>query len=203
VGLWESVNDVEVFGTVSELAALLRALHGLSLPPFELPALSPVARLSARINRELNLSPGDRHLLADRSARLGSSYDSLAFALPSGPIHGDANVGNVLRDRAGRALLSDLDGFSAGPREWDLVLTAMYYERYGWHTADEYAAFVHGYGFDVLRWPGYPILREIRELSMVVWLAGAVSSDPIKRAEFGKRMASVRSGSGFRQWRPF
>jgi hypothetical protein len=79
----------------------------------------------------------------------------------------------------------------------------MYYERYGWHTAEEYAAFVQGYGFDLLRWPGYEVLREVRELSMVVWLAGSINGNPNKRAELDRRMASLRSGSGFDQWRPF
>ena len=35
----------------------------------------------------------------------------------------------------------DLDGFAVGPREWDLALTAIYYDSFGWHTAAEYAAF--------------------------------------------------------------
>ena len=52
--------------------------------------------------------------------------------------------------------LTDLDGFAVGPREWDLVLTALYFERFGWHTAEEYAAFVETYGYDVMAWDGYP-----------------------------------------------
>jgi Ser/Thr protein kinase RdoA (MazF antagonist) len=202
VGLWESVNEREVFGTVSDLAELLRRLHALPSPPFELPTLDPVTRLLHRIDRESVLSQQDRELLRGRSEPLAAPYRALTFALPVGVIHGDANVGNVLCDRTGAAVLADLDGFCVGPREWDLVLTAMYYERYGWHTAEEYRAFAEGYGFDVLRWPGYGVLREIRELSMVVWLAGG-RGDSTKRYEFDKRMDSLRSGTGFDQWLPF
>ncbi|MFF7530765.1 hypothetical protein ACFZB2_16950 [Streptomyces bobili] len=35
----------------------------------------------------------------------------------------------------------------AGRRERDLILTALCYDRYGWHTKAEYAEFIHRYGF--------------------------------------------------------
>jgi hypothetical protein len=55
----------------------------------------------------------------------------------------------------GSPVLVDLDGFAVGPREWDLVLTAMYFERFGWHTDEEYLEFAVGYGFDVMSRRGY------------------------------------------------
>jgi Ser/Thr protein kinase RdoA (MazF antagonist) len=148
------------------------------------------------------LASTEREFLHSRAAAAGDRYAALAFALPSGVVHGDANVGNVLRDRQGKGVLADLDDFCIGPREWDLVQTAQFSERFGWHTGDEYAAFVERYGFDVMAWSGYPVLREIRELSMVAWLAG-VEDDDGNRVEFDKRMASLRTGTGFDQWRPF
>lgn len=202
VGLWEAVNEREAFGTVADLAGLLRALHALALPPFELPAYDPVGRLVRRIEAEPSLSPDDRAFLSSRATDVGSRYGGLRFVLTAGVIHGDANVGNVLRDANGVGMLADLDDFSIGPREWDLIQTALFYERFGWHTADEYAEFAQRYGFDVLTWPGYPVLREIRELSMVAWLAG-VAGNGGNRAEFDKRMVSLRSGTGFDQWLPF
>jgi hypothetical protein len=51
------------------------------------------------------------------------------------------SVGNVLVDAAGQPRLVELDGCAIGPREWDLALTALYYERFGWHTGEEYEAF--------------------------------------------------------------
>lgn len=64
-------------------------------------------------------------------------------------------------------MVIDLDGFGIGPREWDVVLTAIYYDSFGWHTREEYETFARVYGFDIMAWPGYPVLREIREFLMV------------------------------------
>nr|WP_307874803.1 phosphotransferase [Frankia nepalensis] len=133
---------------------------------------------------------------------LRKKYADLSFVLPAGPVHGDANVGNVLRDESGRAVLIDLDGFAHGPREWDLLLTAMYADSYGWHSAEEYRAFVDGYGFDVMTWEGYPVLRDIRETMMVIWVGQNVGAEPRAAAEFGKRIAALRSGASRRDWAP-
>ena len=124
--------------------------------------------------------------------------------LPAGPVHGDANIGNIIRRQAdGVAVLIDLDGFASGPREWDLVLTAMYFERFGWHTVQEYQEFVTGYGFDVMNWPGYPVPRAVRELIMVAWLAQNARQSPQIAAEVGKRIADLRAGDRRRDWAPF
>ena len=122
--------------------------------------------------------------------------------LPYGIIHVDANVGNVIRDRDGGAILIDLDSVSLGQREWDLVLTALYYERYGWHTREQYEAFVFHYGFDVMNWPGYPVLADLRELLMVAWLGGKVDGEPEVRVEFDRRIRAVRTDGDRHDWRP-
>lgn len=51
-------------------------------------------------------------------ARLRTEYARLDVALPQGAIHGDANIGNVLRDYHGNPVVIDLDDFATGPREW-------------------------------------------------------------------------------------
>jgi len=56
----------------------------------------------------------------------------------------------------GDPVLIDPDSFAAGPREWDLVQTALFYDRFGWHNAKEYRTFVDVYGFDIMDWSGYP-----------------------------------------------
>ena len=108
-------------------------------------------------------------------------------------IHGDASVGNVIRDASGQAVLIDLDGFAIGPREWDLVLTAMYYDGFGWHAQAEYEQFVEVYGFDVMKWPGYWCSR-VRQFLMVTWLSQKGADDERAAAEVRKRIASLRSG---------
>lgn len=95
---------------------------------------------------------------------LKSEYERLEFSLPSGHLHCDFNVGNVLRDAAGHPRVIDLDGFATAPREWDLTQTAIYHDSFGWHTEAEYADFVAGYVFDAREWVGYAVLRSVREL---------------------------------------
>ncbi|MFI7598405.1 phosphotransferase enzyme family protein [Actinoplanes sp. NPDC049681] len=203
VTLWESVSDSVEYGTTVELASILRRLHGLELPAnFLLPRFDPLPRLSDRIERSAALTAADRRLLDAMTSELSSAYEKLRFELPEGPIHGDANVGNLLRSQTGDAVLSDLDEFSVGPREWDLTLTAMYFERYGWHTEAEYHGFCAGYGWDVMEWTGYGVLADIKELMMVTWLAQG-ASDGKARQELAQRLDTLRTGEGRKLWKPF
>ena len=192
VTFWELVSERTEYTTVAELGALLRRLHGLETPPsLVLPTLRPFARVEGRVNGA-DLAERDRGFLLGRLAELREAYGRLEFVLPVGLIHGDANIGNIIRRQAdGAAVLIDWDGVSTGPREWDLVLTAMYFERFGWHTAQEYQDFVAAYGFDVMSWPGYPVLRSIRELIMVAWLAQNTRESPEIAAEVTKRIEDL------------
>jgi hypothetical protein len=204
VTFWELVAESTEYGTVAELGVLLRQLHSLETPlSLVLPVLRPFARVDMRIDGA-DLAEQDRAFLRDRLTELREAYARLEFELPMGLIHGDANIGNIIRRQAdGVAVLIDWDGVSTGPREWDLVLTAMYFERFGWHTAQEYREFVTGYGFDVMSWPGYPVLRDIRELIMVAWLAQNTRESAEIATEVAKRIADLRSGDGPRRWAPF
>jgi hypothetical protein len=112
-------------------------------------------------------------------------------------------VGNVLRDRQGAPVLIDLDGFATGPREWDLILTAIYYDSFGWHTRQEYEDFARVYGYDITGWPGYPVLREIREFVMVTWLIQKAAEDAQSAAEAAKRITALRTGASRMDWQPF
>ena len=125
----------------------------------------------------------------------------LSLSLPQGVIHGDANIGNVLHDVNGDPVVIDLDGFAIGPREWDLALTAIYYDSFGWHTREEYETFVRVYGFDIMQWPGYPTMRAVREFLMVTWViqgAGGsqrIAAEAAKRMRRSARARAVRTGS--------
>jgi Ser/Thr protein kinase RdoA (MazF antagonist) len=204
VTFWELVSERTEYGTVAELGVLLRWLHGLEPPSsLVLPVLLPFSRVEARVSGA-DLAEPDREFLRGRLADLEQRYAGLEFALPVGPIHGDASIGNIIRREAdGVAILIDLDGFASGPREWDLVQTAMFYERFGWHSAEEYREFVEAYGFDVMAWAGYPVLRDARELTMVAWLAQNTRESPEIAAEVSKRIADLRGGDGPRDWGPF
>lgn len=170
----------------------------MALPPLDL-----FGRASARIERLTTITEADRDFLRQRAASLADAYAGLSFSLPAGVIHGDASVGNVFRDRHGQPLLGDLDGFAIGPREWDLLQTATYYERFGWHTEQEYRAFVDGYGHDVMTWPGYPVMRDVRELLMVTWLAQNAAASHEVATELAKRVNTLKMGASPRDWKPF
>ncbi|TQJ89972.1 phosphotransferase family protein [Streptomyces sp. SLBN-31] len=204
VTFWESVQEREEYGTVGELADLLRRLHWLEEPEsLRLPYFDPLAKVAASLEGLDGISAEDRTFLDERAARLGKDYDRLDFVLPFGMIHGDASIGNILRHSDGHAVLIDLDGFALAPREWDLVQTAIFYERYAWHTKAEYAEFVHRYGFDLMNWPGYDTLADLRELMMVAWLGHQVTSSDRAAAEFARRVRSLRTGEGRDEWGPF
>jgi hypothetical protein len=100
-------------------------------------------------------------------------------------------------------MLIDLDSFATGPREWDLVQTALFYDRSGWHAAQEYRTFVDVYGFDMMTWPGYPTLADYRELAMTAWLAGRASESESVAQEIRKRVHAIKTGGSRREWAPF
>lgn len=202
VTFWESAGDGRTYATTGEMGELLRRLHCLHPPAFPLPELRPFAKVAERLELA-TLAPATRAFLIELTSSLESEYAELAFQLDRGPLHGDYNVGNVLRDAHGQPQVIDLDTFAVGPREWDLMQTAMYYDSFGWHTEQEYADFVDGYGFDVRNWAGYPTLRTVRELLMVSWLSQNAGADPRAAAEVEKRVASLRSGGSRRNWAPF
>jgi aminoglycoside phosphotransferase (APT) family kinase protein len=124
----------------------------------------------------------------------------MKFPLGVGVIHGDANVGNVLLDSEGDPVLIDLDSFSIGPREWDLIQTALFADRFGWHTEEEYRAFVEVYGYDIKRWDGYETLADMREVAMTVWLSKKAAGHVGAAAEAHKRITAMRTGGSRRDW---
>jgi aminoglycoside phosphotransferase (APT) family kinase protein len=202
---WQAISDDgDEYASTPEIAEVLARLHQLAAPEeLSLPPLVPFANAARRIADNTWLSPGDRSFLAGMLAELQDAYGGLEFALPQGVIHGDASVGNVLRDSHGNPVLIDLDGFAIGPREWDLVLTAIYYDSFGWHTQQEYEAFARGYGFDIMHWPGYPVLRSIREFLMVTWVIQKAAESEQVAAEARKRISALRTGASRKDWQPY
>jgi thiamine kinase-like enzyme len=205
VTFWQSVSDDgDQFASTPEIAAILARLHHLTAPEdLHLPTLDPFANAAQRIDANTWLTADDNAFFTATLARLRDAYAGLEFVLPQGVIHGDASVGNVLRDSEGAPVLIDLDGFAIGPREWDLVLTAMYYDSFGWHSHEEYEDFARVYGYDIRQWPGYPVLREVREFVMVTWLIQKAAEDAQAAAESTKRIAALRTGASRMDWEPY
>lgn len=205
VTFWQSVSDDgDQFASTPEIAAILARLHHLTAPDdLHLPRLDPFVNAVQRIDANTWLSPDDHAFFTATLARLRDAYAGLEFVLPRGAIHGDASVGNVLRDSYGAPVLIDLDGFAFGPREWDLVQTAMFYDSFGWHTREEYDDFARVYGYDIRQWPGYPVLREVREFVMVTWLIQKAGEDAQAAAESTKRITALRTGASRMDWQPY
>jgi len=202
ITFWESADDEIRYGTTRDLGVILKRLHGLPIPNVvDLPQLTPFETARAR-TAVVPISEADRRYLVDRSDGLEAAFDRLIFTGGDVVLHGDANVGNLILDRHDRAVLSDLDSFCVGPREWDLVLTALFYRRFGWHTREEYDAFVTAYGEDILDWDGFDVLADVRELLMVAWLAQN-ARDPGVAEELARRLDTMRNGGSRQDWRPF
>ena len=165
--LGRRLDDGDQYASTAEVAEALVKL------PRSPPRITCACRTGAVRERpaadrgETWLNPDDRAFLITMLARMRAAYDRLEFTLPPGVIHGDENV----RERAARSPRQpggDRPGrFTIGPRESDLALTAIYYDSFGWHTHKEYEDFVRVYGFDMMAWPGYPVMQAVREFLMV------------------------------------
>ncbi|HUY52505.1 MAG TPA: aminoglycoside phosphotransferase family protein [Streptosporangiaceae bacterium] len=205
ITFWQSVSDDgQQYATVGEVAEVLARLHRLVAPAdLRLPALAPFENAAKRITASSWLSPGDREFLTEHLTRMQDEYAGLEFTLPQGLIHGDASIGNVLHDFQDNPVVIDLDGFATGPKEWDLALTAIYYDSFGWHTRQEYETFVRVYGFDIMQWPGYPVMRAVREFLMVTWVIQKAGESERVAAEASKRIAALRTGASRKDWQPY
>jgi hypothetical protein len=99
-------------------------------------------------------------------------------------------------------VMIDLDNFATGHREWDLILTAVYYDSFGWHTAEEYAEFARVYGFDIMKWSGYSTLKELSEYLMITWVITKAAESRRVAEEASKRIESMRTGASRKDWAP-
>lgn len=205
VTFWQSVSDDgQQYATVGEVAEVLAELHKLTAPDdLHLKPLAPFKNAAKRISDNGWLNPDDREFLTEQLARMQDAYAGLKFVLSAGVIHGDAGIGNVLHDYQSNPVVIDLDGFATGPREWDLILTAIYYDSFGWHTRQEYETFVRVYGFDIMKWLGYPVLRAVREFLMVTWVIQQAGESEQIAAEASKRIAALRTGASRKDWEPY
>lgn len=201
VTFWEAVSDETTYAPIADVASVIKRLHDLDPPrDIELPDLQPFGAKSEQLPDFSGIGDDDAQFLRSRIEWAREEFPKLPFALPFGVIHGDANVGNVLSDKEGEPVVIDLDSFAVGPREWDLIQTALFYDRLGWHTLEEYRAFVDVYGYDVMEWSGYADLADMREVAMTRWLAKKAGSSSSAATEAKKRIYAIRSGTSRRDW---
>ena len=201
VTFWHTVTGGDPVPTHVDLARLLAAFHHAPDCPCDLASFDPLQATQSRLRKAEGIGPGDRDFLEDRCVVLNDQLRHLTFALPRGPIHGDAHTSNLLTDH-GQVVLLDFESAAVGPREWDLLPTAIGVERYG-RPERQYREFAGTYGFDVREWPGYPVLREVRELTMTTWIMQNIGESPAAAAEFALRVGSLRERDFDRAWHFF
>ncbi|GAA0900460.1 aminoglycoside phosphotransferase family protein [Streptomyces thermoalcalitolerans] len=202
VTLWHRLPEPVRPAEPRDLAELLRLVHALPAPGFELPS----RELLGGVERWLRLAgdaidPADAAFLRERRDGFAAAAAALTPHLPPGPIHGDALPRNVHVGPDGPVLV-DLETFSADLREHDLVVMALSRDRYGL-PAEAYDSFTDTYGWDVREWEGCSVLRGARETASCAWVAQHAPSNPKALAEFKRRVASLRDEDPTVRWYPF
>lgn len=96
--------------------------------------------------------------------------------------------------------MMDLERFSIGPREWDLVSTAVRARTTSAVTPGDYDDFCKIYGYDVTEWSGYEILAGARELRMVTYACQHAATSPEWAAQAQYRVDCLRGRCGPRPW---
>ena len=72
-----------------------------------------------------------------------------------------------------------------------------------WHTREDYEDFVRVYGYDIMTWSGYPVMKAVREFLMVTWMTQKASESEPAAAESAKRIAALRTGASRKDWQPY
>jgi len=178
---WEEHLAIDPPGRARELGSLLRTLHSAGRPNLDLPrwdGLELIARHLGVVESTGRLDPGDLRLLTTRRDELASRWGTVTSAEEEVAVHGDLHFGNVLLSPRG-LLLADLETFSLGPPEVDLVPVMVSVRRFGMspQVLDDFLA---GYGWT----PGTEdrerlgVACEIRALLTTTWLASVSPDHP-------------------------
>jgi aminoglycoside phosphotransferase (APT) family kinase protein len=199
--LWRTVPDTGRPLNGRDLARVLRRLHELPAPSFELPRWAPLDDVQRRLADAEELSDADRTFLEQRCSEVAQQLETVRSALPTGVVHGDAHLGNLIPSPHG-PVLCDFDSVCVGPREWDLTALPVGVARLG-HPERWYRQLVHSYKFDVTRWEGFEVLRSVRELKMTTSVLPILRSHPRVRAELRRRLTALRRGDTAAQWAPY
>ncbi|MER6950435.1 aminoglycoside phosphotransferase family protein [Nonomuraea sp. NPDC000554] len=203
VTLWQYIDNGGTPADLNDLAAVLRTLHQTPVPAdLALPRIDILGRVSERISATDVLSDEEHHFLLAKYQELRVAYAALTFPLTSCAVHGDAHSDNLIKATDGTIVLIDFERFAFGPPETDLAVTALEHSL-GWGTRAEYDQFAERYGFDVLAWDGYPVLRDINELKMTTWLMQNVNENEAIAREFRNRLFCLQNPEAPRRWRPF
>jgi hypothetical protein len=196
--VWEVVPDGRHKPRGRDLGTLLKRIHELPRPDFELPGWDPLDDVRRRVDDAEAIDDDDRQFLLDCCERLGETLAGLQFELPTAVVHGDAHLGNLIPSPDG-PVLCDFDSTCVGPPEWDLTPVAVGVGRFG-EPARTYREMTRAYGWDVTRWHDFRVLREVRELKLITSVLPSVRSNPEVRPELMRRLDDFRRGDTAARW---
>ena len=192
VTFWDYLPQPDNPVSAAQIAGPLHALHNLPTPPLALRPMNTVAAIRSSLSATTWLPTESLTFLSQRVDQLENELADVTYALPPAVLQGDPQHRNALHQNHGRAVLCDWDTVAFGQPEWDLTTVEIHCRRFGYGPA-HYQAFSDAYGFDVTAWPGYPILRDLRELRMITTNAKKAPLAPATMPELLHRI------DGFRQ----
>ncbi|MFC3960410.1 phosphotransferase family protein [Nocardia jiangsuensis] len=187
--------------TLSDVAILLRRLHEQPIPPFPLPRYRPLHRLREALaldaaRRHPALDRDDHTWLTDRAEELIATYAATRFPLGYGLVHADAHTENVVSTEHGFVLI-DWDGCCIGPRELDLISALPDH----FHAPEgDRRQFLDAYGYDLLAWPRWPLLRDVAEMHSLGAYIRLAPDKPRAAEQLAVRLASLRTGDRRIRW---
>lgn len=199
--VWTYVPPATPTPTVDDLGSALRRFHALGPPPFPLATWDPIGDARRRLADADGLSAEDHDYLMTWCDRLEPQVADLNQRVEQSLIHGDAHVGNLLRDASGCILLCDFDATCLGPWQVDLAAVAVGEVRFG--KTGAHRALTDAYGYDVTSDHDWPLLREARELKMIAAATPLLAGSANVAAEFATRLQSVIQGDHGLRWKPF
>jgi aminoglycoside phosphotransferase (APT) family kinase protein len=198
--VWERLEEPDRNLIYQPFGQLLHVFHQHTarlLVPLE--PWQPLASANRRLAQlRGHYPPADMTMLTDCAERIAAELDHIAPTVPPGVIHGQAEVGNVLL-RAGDPVFIDFERVAIGPREWDLIDTAVTVTRFGL-PEHHYRDFADAYGFDVRAWSSYQTYRALWELRAITWLMRHGRHRPEVSREIEVRLQSWRDGNPNTRW---
>ncbi len=198
VTFWTYLPQPDTPVLAARIAEPLHALHRLPAPPFRLRQLDNVSAIRASLAAITTLPEEALRFLSQRVDRLEEQLADVSYELPRAVLQGDPQHRNALYD-GDRIVLCDWDTVVWGRPEWDLTTIEIHCRRFG-HGSEHYRSFAEAYGHDVTDWPGYPVLRDIRELRMITTNARKAARTPGAMAEVERRIVGLRNSDTRLRW---
>lgn len=205
VTVWKHIPHLNKTVDFLKFGQLVRSTHkNLRQCTSGIPEWDPLKKINQRLallKYQQKISTGEHKELTHISTQANKEIGNIKKHLEKQTIHGDCHQGNVITTSDGELIMLDFEQVAKGPIEWDLLPTAIAYERFNL-SYEDYRQFVSGYGFDVRSSKFYPTLKRLRELSMTTWIAQNRNVDKKTNKETTKRIESVINNDQ-KKWEAF